>query len=431
MPVPERSVPVPSREVTAGLLKSGQQAFTQGRLEWAITMFRRIQENYPDAPERAEATLLLAQALETRGDSASALSEYRRLMSEFPQSAHAIPARTRIPALERQLDDRPIGKTVVGAVYLRIERLETLDERELLRLLRPEINMLVLEVTRQGSSLSSRSGAGVYFKTDWAPVIRDRLASVVAIGRRHRLGTWAAMPIRRMDWVDPQLGWADWRYDTQSGELSAAETLDLMHPGVFEYLVGLFMDLAATGVDGVLLTADSPSGPADGFSAFALRAYEQEMGERIDPGKFRLAQSSSSLNYAPGFWRWIGWKQRTHLKMIDGVMKAVRKSYPNLKLAIELHPEAVSKARAALAWYGEDMLDLRRYGLDYVVLPLTPAVESSAKQLSDALNGNGKRLVLVVESAAPFQARLSSFPSSTGLIFKEKAPAAALTNRGR
>jgi hypothetical protein len=430
VPVPAKSVPVPSREVTAGLLKSGQQAFTQGRVEWAITQFRRIQDNYPDALERPEATLLLAQALETRGDPASALSEYRRLMNEFPQSPHAIPARTRIPALERQLDDLPTGKAVVGAVYLRSDRLEMLDEREILRLLRPEINMLVLEVARQGSS-SSRSGAGVYFKTDWAPVLRDSLSSVIAMGRRHRLGAWAALSIRRMDWVDSQLGWSDSRYDAQSGELSASEHLDLMHPAVVEYLLGLFMDLAATGVDGVLLTAETSSGAADGFSSFARRAYEQEIGERIEPGKLRLAQSSGSLNYAPGFWRWIGWKQRAQLKTIDGVVKAVRKSYPNLKVAIELHPEAVSNPRAALAWYAEDMLDLRRYGFDYVVLPLTPAVESSSKQLSNALNGNGKRLLLIVDSAAAFQARLSPFPNGTGLIFKEKAPAGALTNRGR
>jgi tetratricopeptide (TPR) repeat protein len=419
---------VPDREVSAGLLKSAQQAVSQGRADWAITLFRRIQDKYPDAPERPEAALLLAQALETRGDAASALSEYRRLISDFPQSPQAIPARIKIPALERQLEDVPVGKSLMGAVYLRPDKLDLLDERELLRLLRPEINMLVVEVTRQGVPSSPQ---GVYFKTDWAPVIRDRLASVIAMARGHRLGVWAAVSIRRMDWIDPELGWSDWRYNSQSGELSAGEASDLMHPGVSEYLLGFLMDLAATGIDGVLLTADSPSGPADGFSPFARRAYEQDMGERVDPGKFRLAQAPGSLNYAPGFWRWIGWKQRSQLKVIDSIFKAVRKSYPNLKVAIELHPEAVTNPRAALAWYAEDMLDLRRSRFDYVVLPLIPALESSAKKVADSLNGNGKRLLLVVESASPFQARLSSFPNGTGLIFKEKVHPGALTNRGR
>jgi len=66
---------MPSREIVAGLMQSGRQAMTQGRFDRAITLFRRIGDSYPNAPERPEATLLLAQALEAHGDIALALTE--------------------------------------------------------------------------------------------------------------------------------------------------------------------------------------------------------------------------------------------------------------------------------------------------------------------------------------------------------------------
>ncbi|TAL11058.1 MAG: hypothetical protein EPO02_05640, partial [Nitrospirae bacterium] len=59
-PLPAR-VPLPSQEIIAGLLQNGKQAMAQGQYDRAISLFRRLQDGYPGAPERPEATLLLAQ----------------------------------------------------------------------------------------------------------------------------------------------------------------------------------------------------------------------------------------------------------------------------------------------------------------------------------------------------------------------------------
>ncbi|MEK6694643.1 MAG: tetratricopeptide repeat protein, partial [Nitrospirota bacterium] len=102
-PSPPAKVPLPSREVIAGLLQNGKQAVAQGQYDRAIGLFRRLQDGYPNAPERPEATLLLAQVFEKRGETIQALVEYRKLASEFPQAPQATLARTKIPELERQL----------------------------------------------------------------------------------------------------------------------------------------------------------------------------------------------------------------------------------------------------------------------------------------------------------------------------------------
>jgi len=224
---------MPSREIVAGLMQSGREAISQGRLERAIGLFRRIGENYPDAPERPEATLLLAQTLEAHGDGALALTEYRRLTAEFPQTPQALLARARIPDIERQMRLPLVSAAGPVGTYIPVSQIDRLDERELVRLRQADTDTVVVEVARQGLTRSGRLEAGVYFKTDWAPVIRDSLSDLVASAHRRQIQVWAALSIRRMDWIEARLGWSDWRYNPNSGELVPADTVDLLHPAVF------------------------------------------------------------------------------------------------------------------------------------------------------------------------------------------------------
>ena len=439
-------VTMPSREVIAGILESGRQAYAQGRYERAINLFRRVQEGYPRAPEQPEATLLLANALEANGDTALALTEYRRLTGDYPQSSQAQVARTKIPDLERRLPPlRPsVSSQIIGA-FPRPDAIETLDDQNLSRIRQSGANTLVVRVARNRPSPPSlaeggsakgalppgeRSEAGVYFKTDWAPVVQDRLAELVKRAHGQSLQVWAAVSVRGMDWIDPALGWSDWRFNASTAELVRAETLDLMHPAVPEYLVGFFSDLAASGVDGVLLLANPASGPGDGFSSHARRSFERDVGQPIDPGRLQLAQARDrSLDFAPEFWRWIGWKQREQLKVVEGVMRAVRRTHPGLKVALEVHPEAVTSPRAALAWYAEDILDLRRYRIDYIALPFSASLETRMTQLADSVRAG--QLLLVADPAETNQVRSVSLKAGSGVIYRENSQPSGLTNRGR
>jgi hypothetical protein len=414
-------VPMPAHEVITSILQAGRQAAALGQFDRAINLFRRVQEGYPSAPERPEATLLLAQTLERNQEIAAALIEYWRLVAEYPQLPQAVLARAKIPDLERQLPVvRPPGVQLIGT-YVAPEELESLDGRELNRLSQSGTNTVVVGVAGK---------AGVYFKTDWAPVIHDQLAAVVGAAHRQSLQVWAAVSVRRMDWVDPALQWADWRHNTSTGRLEPAETLDLLHPVLRDYLVGFFTDLAATGIDGLLLLADPPSAANEGFSPHALRRYEQGGGQALDPGRLLWTKGrDQTLTYAPEFWRWVGWKQREHTKVVEGVMGAVRTSYPALKVAVEVHQETITSPQRALASYAEDLLDLRRYRYDYIAIAGTLSPGLLVMKAAEIVRGD--RLLLLVDPTERNFGRLTALPPGTGLIYKEKAGSARLTKEGR
>ena len=56
------AVAMPVREVIGGILQSARQAAAQGRYERAISLYRRVQESYPDAPEAFQAEEIEAVA---------------------------------------------------------------------------------------------------------------------------------------------------------------------------------------------------------------------------------------------------------------------------------------------------------------------------------------------------------------------------------
>jgi len=424
-PTPPAKVPLPTHEVVAGLLQNGKQAAAQGQYDRAIGLFRRLQTGYPNAPERPEATLLLAQVFETRGETVQALAEYRALAADFPQASQAMLARTKIPELERQLPvvRPPRGARTIG-VHVEPDALAGLDDRELGRLRQSGTNTLFVGVVK------NRPGPGVYFKTDWAPVLQDRLSGLLDRAHRQGMQVWAALSVRRMDWVDPKQEWADWKFNAQTGRLERVETLDLLHPALRDYLVGLLTDLAGTGVDGMFLSADPPSEADEGFSTHALQKFEKDMGRPVDPSRLLSEQGRErSLTYAPEFWRWLGWKQREQSRSVIGVIEAVRAAFPGLLVAVEVHSEAVTNPPAALALYAEDLLDLRRYRLDYIALPVTSAQGALTAKAAETISG--ERLLLLVDPRDKNGLKPAALPAGTGLIYKEKSDRPRLTNQGR
>jgi hypothetical protein len=110
-------------------------------------------------------------------------------------------------------------------------------------------------------------------------------------------------------------------------------------------------------------------------------------------------------------------------------MGAVRASYPALKVAVEVHPETITSPQKALASYAEDLLDLRRHRYDYIAIAGMLSQGAMAKKAIEIVRGD--RLLLLVDPTEKNTGKLASMPPGTGLIYKEKAGAARLTNQAR
>jgi hypothetical protein len=249
------------------------------------------------------------------------------------------------------------------------------------------ITMVLLDIgTREGAGQDEEprplgSLGRVYFRTGWAETARDVYGELLPVAHQHGLSVFAAVSLRRMNWVDPTLGWVDRSYDTERLQLRLSPYLDVFHPAFQEYLMGLLMDLVDTGIDGVLFRNDAPLGPTDGFSVFALRGFERDFQTKADPGKLSPVSVSGlaatrgdgptdhvGAGNSPESWQWAGWKAREVIKIMAKLKRAMQAHASGLRFGLEVHSEAITDPLLALVQYAEDLLEGKRSGFQYFLI---------------------------------------------------------------
>ncbi len=384
---------VPGDEVQTLLIQQAQGHFAEGRYEASARILRRLVETYPQSPKQAEARWWLARSYEQSGFFKAALTEYRMLAAlpsgGQPQQVNYGPeAKTRMAALEQRLGI--LATTSRGLVGLQVAPRSVPDaaaiDQWMQGISQAGITMLVLDAGTKPGAAREASLAGAYFRTSWATTVRDVFGYAVPAAHHRGLAVFASVNLRQMNWLDRQLGWNDVMLDRITGRLAVSSELDLFHPAFQEYLIGFLADLAATGIDGVLIRADAPSGPQEGFSAYALRGFERDFAVKLDPATLVFPETAAVSRVAPvrngqpirqegtqEYWQWLGWKAREAITVMARLRHAVRQRAPMLQFALELHREAVSDPVAALLQYGEDLLEAKAVRFDSYVTADGPA----------------------------------------------------------
>jgi hypothetical protein len=386
---------VPGDEVQALLIQQAQGHFADGRYEASVRILRRAVDSYPNSPRQAEARWWLARSYEQSGFFKAALAEYRLLAAQPPAAGprpvtYGPEAKARIAALEQRLGI--LARTTRGLVGLQLSPRVLPDaaaiDQWMQGLAQAGITMLVLDAGTKPDAGRETSPHGVYFKTSWAATVRDVFGYAVPSAHRHGLAVFTSVSLRQMPWLDRQLEWNDVAVDRMTGRTMVSAGMDLFHPAYQEYLIGFLADLAATGIDGVLLRAEAPSGPQEGFSPFGLRGFERDYAIRLDPATLVFPDTAAGRvapvrNDQPArqegtqdYWRWLGWKARETLAVMARLRHAVHRRAPVLQFALELHREAVSDPMAALVQYGEDLLEAKAVRFDFYMTADGPAPAS-------------------------------------------------------
>ncbi|MEC4669458.1 MAG: tetratricopeptide repeat protein [Nitrospirota bacterium] len=420
-------------EIQAWLLQHAHEHYAQGRYTQAVHVLRRLIEAYPRSPLLVEARWWLARSYEQAGERRAALDEYRAvqkmvLTGRTSKTKYGVKARARITALEEALGSA--ASRAGGLVAIQLPSREVPDTMELGQwvesLAQAGIRMIILDTGTTSAGDQRRvaaprnvahqgaSAPGVYFRTSWAMLVRDVFGQVVPVAHRHGVMVFAAIPLRQLDWLDSDLGWSDQAFDPDSRQFRRLEFQDLFDPAFQEYLTGLLLDLAKTGVDGVLFRATAPSGPLEGMTAFGLRGFEQDFDTPLSPEKLAGQADRSGMAthsrqagapeqnvqaYPPQFWRWTGWKARETVNVMERLRRALVAQSPNLEFALEVHPESITDPVTALVQYGEDLLEAKRSRFDfYLAGPVSPPpVMSTTSNSSGTASGEALDRAAIVD----------------------------------
>ncbi len=254
------------------------------------------------------------------------------------------------------------------------------------------------QVDRFYPFITPRTDAGVYFNTDRAPVVADALTPMIGAARKNGLKIWAWMTTRKAAWGDDSRGL--WAYDFTKKTIVPAFGRDLFDDRKVDDLVGLYQDLAVYDIDGILFQDDLILKHNEGMGKTAERLF----GSPIRPETFYTNPYPSPDGskyyvevYTDPFWKWSRFKAARLSAVAGAIIEGAREVRPDLKFAVNLSYESVTRPDKALAWLSQDINDFLRNGTDYVFIMAYHRQIMREKGLSDPAAG---RLLAEITSRA-------------------------------
>ena len=213
---------------------------------------------------------------------------------------------------------------------------------------------------------------GVYFKTEYAPVVGDILGDLAEIVHRNGLEIFAWMTTRFANYgseIPPEHRCKVYNFGTK--KIETGKGFNLFHPEVLKRLKGLYRDLGRYPIDGILFQDDLILKHNEDFSPEATKAFLQEFGYAPHPDILYvdpfLSQGGKYFvkAYTDQFQTWANWKSRWLMDVAEQLMGAVRESNPRMKFALNLYFEAISNPPNGTAWFSQTLPEALKKGFDY------------------------------------------------------------------
>ncbi|NOY85722.1 MAG: hypothetical protein GXP52_00265 [Deltaproteobacteria bacterium] len=257
---------------------------------------------------------------------------------------------------------------------------------------------------------------GVYFPTRRAPVVKDMMTTFVRLCHQEGLNAYAWMVTRKGAFGNADLP-KDVAYSPDDDTFRTLTDLDIFDPRVRTYLKNLYMDLASTGVDGILLQDDLASRMGEGFTEGNLARYTQQTGDRVPPYTYLFSDHGDDgktyMKASPSFERWVRWKTEGITSLARELENTVRKFNPGIRVIMNLTYEAVTSPENGRLWLSQDLRSVLDHGTSYagvmlyhrqiqdelgLTLPQTlELLDNSLKDLSERF-GQKARVVLKFQS---------------------------------
>ncbi len=387
------------------------QEYERGNYSQAILSLMNLIQRYPGAPLLAEAQWMLAKSYEAQGDYGLALEEHQRFIKNYPDSDHLYEDKLLADVL-RQIVKPPAlpgSRGTTRAVQFASPAFvnQKTFESTIQMLSRNGINTLIIQVSRPPDPLP-----GVFFKTDQAPVIQDLLGPALALANNYKMRVFASIQLREMDWLK-DAKWMDLKFDPATRRFKTSRRLNLWNPAVQDYLLALYLDLAAYSLDGLIIEEPVGYSETEGFNETALKQFNKDFGLSLTPSEL---YGNGPLT--PAFWRWTGWKNRQVMAMLGHLVHELHVRRPQLHIGLSMPKEAVELPKEALVEYGQDLLEASQAEFDFFVFSWPPKSFRSGdpagilKRLKDFIPDR-ERIILRIEPASPDS--LNNLPEITDL----------------
>ncbi len=389
------------------LFQSAKSEYLSQQYTQAIKELRHFASTYPRSRYDAEVTWMLARAYHESGDMKKALMLYERVLSDPSARPHHREARQHLQHLQA-LSKPPVrDRSDVFALQMTFRQwLQGQDWTARLK------NMVSRGVTTQvinlECGLTKEEAAMLFAETSkvetGASGSSSDFLSFVQQSREQGLSVFVGVNIRCLGDLEPELAveWVDRAYDQKTEAVRSTKYFDVFNPLYQRFLKKTLVQLASFGVDGFVFLGDAPMGIFDGLTPIALAKFQREFGVAFNPksvfaakGKSRNRSSRVVLPKKAEFWRWVGWRARTRLKVLEGLMSAVRASSPKSQVALEIYAGSLNDPLRTLLRFNEDILESHNHDFSFFVIDVDGPQQSQSSSSRQGVQSQQESLFIL------------------------------------
>jgi biofilm PGA synthesis lipoprotein PgaB len=371
--------------------------YYQGKCEKAIQGFSKIIQSASDSKLVPYSQYMIGLCYLKMEKYEEAIQELTLYLKSYPAGDRILEAEKGIQIAREKLKEKtlgpaPVSKTVIRRsisedkevkrrICVQVACLEEKSlgdvEKRVKELKKGGVNTMILRVfqnkgDRMHQFVTAHHEEGVYFKTEFAPIVDDILGKVVEIVHRNGLEIFAWITTRDACYgLDGHPEYRCKSYNFATKKMEVARGFNLFHPDVLKRLEGLFRDLGRYPIDGILIQDDLILRHNEDFSTEANRAFLKEFGYFPHPDLFYVNPYPSESGryfvraYTDDFWTWANWKSDWLMNVAKRLMGAARESNPNLKFAINLYFETVINELNGVTWFSQALSKTLKNNFDY------------------------------------------------------------------
>ena len=374
---------------TGGMYDSAIECLHQGRYDEAIVKFSELVHSSPNSKLVPYAQFMIGQCHIKMERYEEALRQFELYLKSYPDGDRVGEAEKGILIAREKLKGEKERNEIISSQAKGMKRRicsQVFDfdgknlgevEKKVKQLKNAGVDTIIVRAFQNKGDRIYKFATplheeGVYFKTEYAPVVDDILGKVAEIIHRNGLDLFAWMTTRYASYgsdENPEYRCKSYNFATKKMEL--AKGFNLFHPDVVKRLEGLFRDLGRYPIDGILFQDDLILKHNEDFSSDANKAFLREFGYAPHPDLFYIDPYKSDSGkyyvkaYTERFWTWATWKNRWLMNVAKRLMKAARESNPNLKFGINLYYESVLNHSNAVGWFSQSLSEALASDFDY------------------------------------------------------------------
>jgi len=409
------SVPLRGQEkaLNAGeLYDFAMELYHKGRCEEAIREFSKIIDSFPTSTLVSYSQYMIGLCYLKLERYEEAIQRFELYLKNYPDGDRAKEAEKGIQISKERVrtpisfSARKVKRRICAQIFdFEGKNLEEVEKR-IKSLKNAGVDTLIVRVFQNKGDriykfVKPNHEEGVYFKTEYAPVVDDILGKLAEIGHRNGLDIFAWMTTRYANYgLDGRVEFQSHRYNFETKKMEVAKGYNLFYPDVLKRLEGLFRDLGRYPIDGILFQDDLILKHNEDFSIDANKAFMKEFGYSPHPDLFYIDPYLSESGkyyvkaYTDHFWSWANWKNHWLMNIAKRLMEASKESNPNLQFAINLYYETVLNRSNAVAWFSQTLSEALERDFDYY------AIMAYHRQTMRELNMDEKKAMALMAEVA-------------------------------